>query len=176
MTDWIQTFTGRRFFPLDPDPVEIDIRDIAHALSLQCRFNGHCRTFYCVADHSVRVAEIAGEQDALWGLLHDAAEAYVADLPRPFKRGMDLYQQIEDNLLRVIVRHFGLPWPMPAPVRQADEIMLATEQRDLMAPPPEPWGIRAKPLPDTVVPLTAHEAERLFLQRFQRLTGWTAAG
>ncbi|MFG0247924.1 MAG: phosphohydrolase, partial [Phycisphaeraceae bacterium JB051] len=78
---WIQTYTGKAFYPLREDPGIIDIRDIAHALSLQCRFNGHCSDFYSVAQHSVHVSEVVPQAFALWGLLHDAAEAYMSDLP-----------------------------------------------------------------------------------------------
>jgi len=74
---WIQTFTGRRFRPRNPAPDDFDIRDVAHALSLLCRFNGHCRVFYSVAEHSVRVSRICPPPAALWGLLHDLGEAYI---------------------------------------------------------------------------------------------------
>src|SRR5271165_7548492 len=84
--DWIQTYTGRVMYPLDPRPEEINIIDIAHALSNLCRFTGHVRTFYSVAEHSVRVSQHCDPKDALWGLLHDASEAYLADMSRPMKR------------------------------------------------------------------------------------------
>ena len=114
--DWIQTYTGRRFHPLAPRADELDLVDIAHALSLNCRFNGHCRCFYSVAEHCVRVADILPPELALWGLLHDAAEAYLADVPRPAKQQMPQFVAAEDRLLRVIVEHFGLSWPMPDPL------------------------------------------------------------
>ena len=78
---WLQTYTGIQFWPLDPRPEEIDIQDIAHALSLLCRFNGHCQRFYSVAEHSVHVSTILAPEFGLWGLLHDAAEAYLSDIP-----------------------------------------------------------------------------------------------
>ena len=84
--DWIQTMSGVIFYPLDPRPEEIRIEDIAHALSHQCRFAGHCREFYSVAEHSVRVSRELPQEFMLWGLLHDASEAYLVDLPRPIKR------------------------------------------------------------------------------------------
>jgi len=169
--DWIQTYTGRAFCPLEPDPTEIDIRDIAHALSMNCRFNGHCHRFYSVADHCVRVSEIVDPEFALWGLLHDAAEAYITDLPRPLKRRMPLFSEVEDQLLQVIIGHFGLPWisPMPEAVKLADEQMLATEARDLMSTPPEDWGLNAEPLEITIEPRTPEQAERAFLDRFDQL-------
>lgn len=82
---WIQTFTGKKF-PLDkPDPALIDIEGIAHALSLLCRFNGHCTRFCSVAEHSVHVAREIDLDLAMEGLLHDAAEAYLGDVHSPLK-------------------------------------------------------------------------------------------
>ncbi|MBF0612521.1 MAG: hypothetical protein HQL55_15470, partial [Magnetococcales bacterium] len=78
--NWIQTFTGRQFWPLAPVLEHIHVQDIAHALSLLCRFNGHCQKFYSVAEHSLHVATILPPELAGWGLLHDASEAYLADL------------------------------------------------------------------------------------------------
>ena len=80
--DWMQTHSGIQFWPLDPRPEDILIEDIAHALSNQCRFAGHCCFHYSVAQHSVLVSENVPAQDAMWGLLHDAGEAYLVDLPR----------------------------------------------------------------------------------------------
>ena len=70
--NWMQTFTGRQFWPADPRADEIDIRDIAHALSMQCRYAGHCTQFYSVAEHCVLLANAIPEQK-LWALLHDAS-------------------------------------------------------------------------------------------------------
>ena len=109
--DWMQTYTGRQFWPLDPRPEEVVIEDIARALSMQCRFAGHCAKFYSVADHSVRVSMLADENStlALAGLLHDAAEAYVVDVPRPLKRFLPGYKEIEREVARAIEKRFGLP-------------------------------------------------------------------
>lgn len=167
--DWIQTYSGRKFFPLAPRAQDIDIDDIAHALSFNCRFNGHCRTFYSVAEHSVRVSLAVPREHARWGLLHDAAEAYLTDVPRPAKRHIPQFNQIEDRLLRVIIEHFGLAWPMPAPVKLADDTLLATEQRDLMAPPPDSWNLRASPLADRITPVSPEKAKAMYLARFMAL-------
>jgi len=166
---WIQTYTGRRFHPLDPVADDLHVADIAHSLSLQCRFNGHCRVFYSVAEHSVRVADILPAHLERWGLLHDATEAYVGDLPRPLKQQLPLYRRSEDRLMEVVARRFGLAWPMPEAVRHADNRLLATEARDLMAPPPEPWNLGVEPLDGRIVPWPAAEAERRFLERFGEL-------
>ncbi len=167
--DWIQTFTGRRFHPLAPDPAEVDVADIAHSLSLLCRFNGHCRPFYSVADHSVRVSRLLPPEHALAGLLHDAGEAYVSDLPRPVKKQVPAFDDIEDVVLKVVFERYGLSFPYDDAVRQADDILLATEMRDLMADPPEPWDLREQPLMVRIVPLSPLESEKVFLARFEEL-------
>lgn len=168
--NWIQTYSGKKFHSLDPRPEEIELVDIAHALSLLCRFNGHCRTFYSVAEHSVRVARILPQELALWGLLHDAGEAYLTDLPRPVKQGLPEFAEIEDRVLLQVAKRFDLVWPMPAPVKEADNKLLATEARDLMAPHPEPWNLGIEPLDKRIFPLLPGEAEQFFLAEFQRLT------
>ena len=166
---WIQTYSARPFYPLNPRPDDVFVEDIAHSLSFQCRFNGHCRRFYSVAEHSVRVADILPTELRLWGLFHDAAEAYVSDLPRPVKAQLPDYQQAEDVILRVVAEKFGLSWPMPQRVREADDRLLVTEARDLMGPPPQSWGLSAQPLLDKIEPRSAAEAEALFLRRFEEL-------
>ena len=166
---WIQTSMGRAFYPLKPRAQDVDIRDIAHSLSLLCRFNGHCRQFYSVAQHSVQVSRMVSPEHALWGLLHDAAEAYISDLPRPVKSQIPAFSELEDSLLEVVLGVFGLQMPIPAPVKHADLVLLATEKRDLMAPEPDKWGLGVQPLPEPIVPLAPHDAERAFLNRFQEL-------
>ena len=166
---WIQTYTGRAFAPLSPRVADVDLVDIAHSLSLLSRFNGHCRVFYSVAEHSVRVSHAVPAQDALWGLMHDAAEAYLSDLPRPVKRECAWFREVEDGLLRVIAQAFALPWPPPGSVREADDRLLATEARDLMGPAPQPWRLTAEPYPEPIVPLGPDVAEQAFLSRFAEL-------
>jgi uncharacterized protein len=166
---WIQTFTGRKFFPMSPRVEDIDIHDIAHSLSMQCRFNGHCREFYSVAQHSVLVSQAVPAEFALWGLLHDAAEAYVSDLPRPVKKQIPTFGEAEDRLLEVIVKHFGLAWPMPEAVREMDDALLMTECRDLMCPAPDSWRIDAMPLKQKIKPVSPGRAEKMFLKRFDAL-------
>ncbi len=167
---WIQTYSGKQFFPLDPRPEDIDIRDIAHSLSLQCRFNGHCLEFYSVADHSLHVSRLLPRELTLWGLLHDAGEAYLTDLPRPIKHSVEGYNELEERMLEVIARRFDLPWPMPAEVLRADDVALVTEARDLMAPAPASWGMTVEPVPEAIVPLAPGDSEQMFLARFRELT------
>jgi hypothetical protein len=171
-----RTFTGRLIDSLDPDPREIDVDDIAHALAHQCRFLGHTDGFYSVAQHSVLVSEFVPERDALWGLLHDAAEAYVCDLPAPIKRtrSMRTYRRIENRLLRAVALRFGLSPEMPESVRQADRIILATEFRDVTTVDDRDWIVAEcgfAPADDFLIfPWPPAVAEERFLRRFWELT------
>ncbi|MDO4254358.1 MAG: hypothetical protein Q4C81_04310 [Kocuria sp.] len=96
--NWMQTYTGRRFYPLDSRPEDVDVVDVAHALSMQCRYNGHVRLFMSVAEHCVLVSRLVPSEHALWGLLHDATEAYVGDMVRPLKLHMPEYRAVEDRV------------------------------------------------------------------------------
>ncbi len=166
---WIQTHSGRQFWPLQPSPEHFDIQDIAHSLSLLCRFNGHCRAFYSVAEHSLRVSRACPPEHALWGLLHDLAEAYFGDIPTPVKEQFPDIEAMERRLLAAAALRFDLPWPMPVAVEHADAVLLVTEARDLMGDPPADWGLSATPLEETIHPLTPLEAKAAFLAHFEML-------
>jgi len=206
--DWIQTFPcGIQFWTLDPRPEEVRLADIAHALSLQCRYGGHCREHYSVAEHSVRVSEalvigdnLRGATMLVWkyiwdsepskhqidaalrlaALMHDASEAYFMDFPRPVKR--ELYKlcpeikAIFDRLDHAIARHFRFPvWMMnDAAVKRADNVVLMTEKRDLLAPAPAEWKLGqcqddVEPLADPIVPWSSRDAQYRFLNTFADL-------
>lgn len=166
-TGWITTFTGRRIWPLDPHPNDIDIEDIAQALSNLCRFNGHVRIFYSVAEHCVRVSRACAADEAPWGLLHDASEAYLCDVTRPVKQQpeMSAYRIAEGRLQNAIYRHFGLIGE-PGSVKEADDLLLRTEQRDLTSCPD--WRGYST-LPEPIVPLGPRRARALFLARVDQL-------
>lgn len=174
---WIQTFTGRQFWPLNPRAEDIDIRDIAHALSNICRFTGHTRWFYSVAQHSVIASHHC--EDPMWALLHDASEAYLCDIARPLKRSPEFsaYRNAESRMMQVIAERFVLPWPEPAFIKQIDLVMLATERRDLMPHPPRPWLSieNVKPLAQGIQPWSPARAEFEFLDRFEQLNAKAGA-
>lgn len=170
-TSWILTSSGRQFWPLVPRVEDVCIEDIAHALSQMCRFAGHCREFYSVAQHSVIVSEIVHPRYALEGLLHDAPEAYLCDIPRPLKRQpeFDFYHEAENRLMWTIRQAFSMPSSIePGGVNAADEKMLFTERRDLM--PPGHWIIdETACYPWHIDPWPAARAKQRFLERFEEL-------
>lgn len=168
----ILTYSGR-YFPLTaPIARDIHIVDIAHALANVCRFAGHTREFYSVAQHSVLVSHLVPPADALAALLHDASEAYVGDVTRPLKPLLDGYAAIEVRIMQAVLRAFGLPTEIPASVKHADLVALATEQRDLMPKHDDEWAVLAgiEPHPATIHPQSPLAAEAAFLWRFRHLT------
>ncbi len=171
--DWIQTHSGRRFNPLNPNPDAIVIQDIAHSLSMMCRFTGHCKKFYSVAQHSVLVSYICDSQDAMWGLLHDASEAYLVDVPRPLKRSgyFEEYKRFEANMQEAVCKRFGLPVKEPASVKKADGQLLVTEARDLMSPLHPDWRNAMDPLPFKIEAWDQQHAKDMFMKRFFELFG-----
>lgn len=168
MSRMVYTYTGRLVDVLDPSPADIALEDIAHALACTCRFNGHCSGFYSVAQHSILVAQICGDR---WGLLHDAAEAYLGDVIRPLKTGLMLstghwierWQEMEDRLLDAIAKRFRATRPDPAVLQRADDQALATEIRDLINPRAEAMaGERSRlpePLAEQILPWIPYRAE-----------------
>lgn len=167
---YIQTYTGKYFYSEDPRPEEIDIQDIAHALSQVCRFAGHCPHFYSVAEHSVLVSELVDPRDALWGLLHDASEAYLPDVPRPFKGSLTNFKEIENRILKAIIESFGLTWPMPDSVHYVDNHVVAAEANMLWRRQLE-WTRHFDPMPDAYVhSWPPGMAKNKFLSRFEELT------
>lgn len=181
MSSSIVTYTGIYFDPLDPVPDLIQVRDIAHSLSNQCRFTGHVRQFYSVAEHSVRCANFVldqldgGKELSLILLMHDASEAYLSDIARPVKHAAgfgDQYRLIEDGLQRAISEKFDLPYPFPDIVHAVDNALLAAEARDLM---PVSFGEFPSLLayPETIYPMTPVQANAQFLMLYTYLTGET---
>lgn len=183
--DWIQTFTGRQYWPLDPRPEDVDVQDIAHHLSNLCRFTGACKRFYSVAEHSVHVSYLVPVEFALYGLLHDAAEAYCNDIARPVKRSIEGYAEIEALNETAIWEALGCIHPdlhlsVRPLLKQADNAILVAEQAALMAPCAHRW--RPESIPEDLQ-RRAHEqlggilagwqperAKWQFLMRYAELT------
>lgn len=168
---WIQTFTGRKFYPLDPKTEDVCIEDIAHALSMICRFNGHTKRHYSVAQHSIHCAMFLPDNLQLWGLLHDASEAYLCDLCRPVKYAVRGYKTAEKRLQTVINEHFGLYGKCPSEVKAADERMLATERRDVMGDFGHEWSMSGgDPYEYRIIPWEPIVSERAFIKWFAKIT------
>lgn len=138
---WILTASGAHFDLADPQPDMINVLDIAQGLANECRYAGQCRWFYSVAQHATLASQIVDREFALEALLHDAAEAYIKDIPRPLKLLLPDYRAIERRVDAAIRHAFALPERMSDPVKKADLILLATERRDLMIPDATEWEI-----------------------------------
>lgn len=198
--DWRQTFHGSKFWPMDPRAEEINVEDLAHHLSTINRFGGSAREPYSVAQHLVMASHLVPLPLQFETLMHDGAEGLMgADVIRPVKRsgllGI-LWEDAESRCQRAVHEAFGLPTGeshfvekvtgvdldsvtfalphlvhlMPEEVKRADNVMLMTEARDLMAPPPEPWQESGnKPLEQKIVPWPWYKAKDEFLRRFHTL-------
>lgn len=136
---WVQTYTGRKLDLLAPTADMIHLRDIAHALANLCRFTGHTKRFYSVAEHSLWVSQRVPAEHALAGLLHDATEAYLGDVSSPLKALLPDYKLMEQRLWHVIADKFGVPRNLPASVKEQDLCALVTERRDLLNPCAHHW-------------------------------------
>ena len=165
---WIATRSGKKLDLLTPEPDQIDIKDIAVALSRLPRFAGHTTEFYSVAQHSVLVAWQSPHDVRLQALLHDAPEAYLMDLPRPVKQECHNYRSIEGRLWRVIALKYGVPLTMDPRVKHADDVLLETEHRDLMPHSPK-WDIEYAPPLDGfgIQPWDMEQACAEFLRCFE---------
>lgn len=177
---WIQTRNHHRFEPLGKLGV-IDIEDIAHHLALRNRYSGATARPYSVAQHSCIVANLIPDPSLrMWGLLHDAAEAYLPDVAHPIKADVFVwvgdkmlsFAEAEDRILHRIAFCFGLSWPMPPAVMQVDRRVAATERRDLMASDLD-WceTDQLEPYPHEIKPLKWKAARQLFLETYERLAG-----
>ena len=169
---WIQTFTGKQFWPLNPKTEDICIEDIAHALSMICRFNGHCSQFYSVAEHSVLVSRFCPDKFKLYGLLHDASEAYISDVGKPIKPKLNGYGEIEAQLQFTILMSFDQHGKrFNSITKDIDKRILVDEQKQLMPKHPVEWS-QTKDIEPLGVELKCwqpEKAEEEFLNEFYRL-------
>lgn len=171
--DWIQTYSGRQFWPLDPRPEDFCFIDIAHALAMKCRYNGHTRQFYSVAQHCVLVAEECERRWpdrpdlAWWGLLHDLEEAYLPDVPRPIKRmGTGILAESARLIMAAASVRFHLAGTEEPPeVKQVDGALLATEAEQLMERPPNgcDWYLPEPSIEMLIQPWDPLASKRRFL-------------
>ncbi len=186
---WIQTYLGKKFYLWDPQYESIFIEDIAHALSNVCRFAGHCKEFYSVAQHSVLLSlavekyviehqeevgikKLNPREMAFRARMHDASEAYVGDVTTSLKQMLPKFQQIEGIIQNVIEARFNIKVdPQNQLINNMDNAILLTEMQQLMSKPPEEWETISalKPLDLTIIPDSSIESEMSFLDRFDQL-------
>ncbi len=169
---YIKTHSGKDFDLIDTTHNDFELEDVAHALSNICRFCGHVKEFYSVAQHSVMVSYLVEPQNALIGLLHDASEAFVGDVAKPLKELLPDYKQVEARIEEFVLGRFGIdPHNMPADIKRADLIALVTEQRDLMSGPDidlmNAHGI--EPLAQIIQPVSPAQAKIMFLERYREI-------
>jgi len=176
-TPYVSTFSGNRFYPLEPRIDVVAIEDIAHGLAYQCRFNGQTREFYSVAQHSLIVASLVPTDLRLAALLHDAAEAYLGDMVKPLKVLLPQFADLEDKVTAIIAAAFAVDFSDYGPIKRADLIALATEKRDLMPHSVERWAYLddIRPLAQPIVAMSPSQAKQAFLAQFARLAGQAGA-
>lgn len=175
MAYYITTFSGIHFYPLEPEINGIKIEDIAHSLSMLCRANGHYKNFYSVADHCVDCAEEAlargcSDDFVLICLLHDAAEAYISDIPRPVKKDLEGIDKIEKRLSDTIYKAFLNRTPTESELRllsEIDDAMLYHEFKTNMGEKLKYGEIKSK---RTFKNISPGAAEKEFLSIYYQLT------
>ncbi|XUA20687.1 HD family hydrolase [Citrobacter sp. OP27] len=171
---YIQTLSGKKFNYQTATADDIDIEDIATALSHICRFAGHVPNFYSVAQHSVLTSLLVPAEFAFEALMHDAAEAYCQDIPAPLKALLPDYRRVEDRVDGLIRAKFDINPEQAAVVKYADLVMLATERRDLDIDDGSVWPVlEGIPATDAfqITPLRPGQAFGLFINRFNELKG-----
>ena len=173
--DWMPTFSGRRFWFHDPRPGDIDIEDIAQALSRISRYNGMTlgTIGYTVAQHSFLASQLAKPGYELAALMHDAPEAYAGDVITPLKRILGKsYEVVEDRIMNAVSRRYKFDWgeETQAEVKRVDQAMLATEVRDLLPYGMIKMSIEQEPQPFFINVWTQEESKKWFMERFMALT------
>tara|TARA_R110000782_G_scaffold206936_1_gene295461 strand:- start:203 stop:742 length:540 start_codon:yes stop_codon:yes gene_type:complete len=168
--DYIGTFTNKKFHFMNPSVDEICIEDIAQALSMNCRYSGHVKDFYSVAEHSVIIADLVYKQTgssskALAALLHDASEAYLTDIPRPIKPYLTNYVDMESNIEKVIQQKFNIP-PMDELTKYLDTHIVGAEAKILFNTVPD-WASDYDDIPIGILNLEPKFARVSFLTAFK---------
>lgn len=178
MSNWIMTYSGGVIDYDDECWNSLSIEEIAASLSKQCRYNGHTKAFYSVAEHSVHVSRMVDNDYKLAALLHDASEAYVSDLPRPLKKAMGTdFSKFEDKAMESVARKFGLEVEdfHSKAVKDADNAMLYYETKELMHYHPI-WETfydkQFNEFEPSILCLNPEEANNLFLNEYELLMSW----
>ena len=166
--NWMQTFLGNKYYPLDPRAEEVSAIDIAHALSMLCRYNGHTTKFYSVAEHCCHLHDLVPAKYKKVALLHDATEAYTCDMPRPLKLSMPAYKEIETLNWLAICERFDMSPKEPGILKELDLRICLDEREAVMSHSKYEWNI-GEPLGIDIPAWTQPEAKRQFLKRWLKL-------
>lgn len=169
---FVTTYSGVRFFVEECNIADVPIEDIAHALAMNCRFNGHLDQFYSVAQHSVIVSMLVPSEHRMTALLHDVSEAFVPDMPRPFKKFITGFEEYEDKIQRAVAKCYGTVYPLPETVKYVDKNIVRDEAEAMYRLPPtwiefydsvanREWFMKMSP----------QDAKHYFLDRFYYLQG-----
>ncbi|NIT13206.1 MAG: phosphohydrolase [Candidatus Dadabacteria bacterium] len=175
LNPWITTYTGKKFHIFNPVTEEVDIEDIAHALGMQTRFNGHGKHFYSVAQHCIMVSLLVPQHLKFAALLHDAAEAYIGDIVAPLKHSLTIIQPIESRIMEVIGRKFGVTYDeLNDPMLKALDRSMALSEAQFLGIEFEGWyeADTVKPISNLKLQnaLPPEEAKSLYLETFEDLT------
>lgn len=175
MSHLLQTYEGNIIDIFNPDPKTITIKDIARGLAFTCRYGGHTPEYYSVAEHSIIVSKNVPAELAGWGLLHDAAEAYMGDIPRPIKKLVPIFMECEDKFLSIVSERFGLDGnKIPLPVKEADNKIIVTEaiKMGMSQKNPKFWDEVLKNKPYEYIKFEYYDpytAEKMFIKRAKEL-------
>lgn len=167
---WLETYNQNFFFYLEKNPENIDIIDIAHGLSNICRFTGQVKEFYSVAQHSCIICDYAPEHLKLIGLLHDGAEAYISDIPRPVKGLIPQIKDLEITIQMQIAERFKLIFPYSSQIEILDSQLMLTEADQLFNHKIS-WSVEGLDPLDVIIEecWTPPKAKEEFLKRFKDL-------
>jgi uncharacterized protein len=173
---WKQTFSGKQVDFINPDPEQLCIEDIAHALAHTCRYTGHTQYFYSTAEHSIILVNYIwsnlgySKQDQFTMLMHDAAEAFLGDISSPLKALLPDYKKIEKNFEKVLANKFGFEYPLPDRLKQLDKRIILDEVKYLFAESVGNWEHDDyEPLNVEIAGLSPDQAKRKFLYMFHNL-------
>ena len=167
----IRTRSGLWVDLQDPQPDQIEIADIAHGLSMTCRWNGQCSMFYSVAQHSVLCSMYTSAEFALPALMHDASEAYLGDVASPLKMMLGYsYRGLEESMMEVIADKFNFQFPLGPEVKEVDHNFLVTEWAGIMNGDPKFFGFDKAPYTTQFMSWGPATAYRMFIERFHFLT------
>ena len=170
---FLQTFSGKAFYPLSPRAEDVCIEDIAHSLSMQCRYNGHCAVFYSVAEHCCLLYDYVQHRFedptiSWWALMHDSSESIVGDLIRPVKDALPAFADMEKPVMDEICDAFGMKTKeMPTIIHELDKRIIADERTNMK---PMDWGdFEVEPLGVELKLWSPARAKEEFLKRFDEI-------